>query len=202
MQLGEGREDAQAKMEFGMCIVRSNMSCKNIVYLTILVFWFGPIRVGPEYETRKDGELCVAFVAGAVWQTLVRSTILEMADIQTDAAVSSPESHAGRVSEALATTSPRSPQGPTAYTHTRIKFEACPLCAQGVFKPIGYATCEQHPLYWAGLDPIIVWTSCAACGHIFTDGYFSKSTLGELFAKSQTHQVRYPNIATALLFVF
>lgn len=141
------------------------------------------------------------------WANLIISTILEMADVQTDAAVSLPEAHVGRVtaSEALATTSPRarSPQGPTAvYTHTRIKYEACPLCAQGVFKPIGYATCEQHPLYWAGLDPVIVWTSCAACGHIFTDGYFSKSTLGELFAKSQTHQVQHANITAALLFVF
>jgi hypothetical protein len=74
--------------------------------------------------------------------------------------------------------------------HKRVLYVSCPLCGDAnSFASLGFAVCELHPLYWDGIDKTITWNSCRACGHVFTNGYFSSDTLKELFSRSQDHQV-------------
>jgi 2-polyprenyl-3-methyl-5-hydroxy-6-metoxy-1,4-benzoquinol methylase len=70
----------------------------------------------------------------------------------------------------------------------RILFERCPLCEGGNIKPLRTADCSQHPLYQPIIPRVMQWMRCAACAHVFTDGYFSAEVLPALFNTINDHQ--------------
>lgn len=71
----------------------------------------------------------------------------------------------------------------------RIAYDACPLCASPDFSPLRAGDCSHHALYRqsAGktgathpLTPLMHWCACRACGHVFTDGYFTPEAFERL----------------------
>jgi SAM-dependent methyltransferase len=70
----------------------------------------------------------------------------------------------------------------------RILYEACPLCASSDVTPCAEADCSRHVLYDPRLSPTIRWLGCRACGHIFTEGYFTDEACEILFGKTQAVQ--------------
>ncbi len=48
--------------------------------------------------------------------------------------------------------------------------------------------CAHHPLYNAALSPSILWKKCQACGHIFTEGYYTEAACQLIFSKTLEHQ--------------
>lgn len=71
----------------------------------------------------------------------------------------------------------------------RITYEACPLCASPDIMPIGEADCSRHALYDARFSPTIKWVACKACGHDFTEGYFTEEACEILFGRTHSHQL-------------
>ena len=70
----------------------------------------------------------------------------------------------------------------------RIAYQGCPLCEAASIERLGRYDCRNHPLYKAPLPPLMQWCRCAACGHVFTDGYFNEEALGVLFSRAHAHQ--------------
>src|SRR5215471_14185833 len=75
----------------------------------------------------------------------------------------------------------------------RVLFEACPLCAAQRFSVLRTGDCSRHPLYRSVVAPIMTWMRCEACGHVFTDGYFSPEVAAEIF--QQTNPGQHPGAA-------
>jgi protein O-GlcNAc transferase len=74
----------------------------------------------------------------------------------------------------------------TKQLDARIPYDACPLCGAKEISTILKADCSKHHLYKPAIPPIMTWCACAACGHVFTDGYFSDAALQIIF--SDTHE--------------
>lgn len=70
-------------------------------------------------------------------------------------------------------------------------YETCPLCKSPNTRQVGRADCSSHALYNTQLPSIINWHRCDACGHIFTDGYFTNEALEIIF--SEVHENQLPN---------
>lgn len=72
-------------------------------------------------------------------------------------------------------------------TNWRIPYNHCPLC-EGRGEFLRMSECRDHPLYRTPLPDQIAWHRCVACGHVFTDGYFSENALSVLFSGAQLSQ--------------
>jgi len=70
----------------------------------------------------------------------------------------------------------------------KIAFQACPLCAAPDPAPYLEADCTKHPGYRPPLPPVMRWMRCGSCGHIFTDGHWTKEALEIVFATVQDGQ--------------
>jgi protein O-GlcNAc transferase len=73
-------------------------------------------------------------------------------------------------------------------TLQRVAYQACPLCGGKAIERLGRYDCRNHPLYKAPLPSIMQWCRCAACGHVFTDGYFDDAALAVLFSDAHPNQ--------------
>jgi protein O-GlcNAc transferase len=76
----------------------------------------------------------------------------------------------------------------TPVVEPRIRYAGCPLCDHRDFPFVREADCTRHALYQPGLPPLMRWHRCAACGHVFTDGYFGPAALDLLFRKTHDNQ--------------
>lgn len=72
--------------------------------------------------------------------------------------------------------------------NSRIPYSRCPLCDSTDQTDFRKADCTRHPLYHPDLPPTVTWRKCGACGHVFTEGYFSDAALAILFAKTNEKQ--------------
>lgn len=70
----------------------------------------------------------------------------------------------------------------------RIRYECCPLCESLLMREHMTADCSQHPLYDPALSLFIRWKQCAACQHLFTEGYFTDEACRLIFGKTNEHQ--------------
>jgi SAM-dependent methyltransferase len=70
----------------------------------------------------------------------------------------------------------------------RIPYEACPLCDGRVLEEVCTASCAGHPRHRPGLPETLRWVRCAACDHVFVDGYFTDEALAILYAGRNPHQ--------------
>jgi len=58
-------------------------------------------------------------------------------------------------------------------------YSGCPLCL-GASVTLGFANCTKHPLWHEPLPPTIAWMSCAACGHVHNQSYWTDTGLTEI----------------------
>jgi protein O-GlcNAc transferase len=70
----------------------------------------------------------------------------------------------------------------------RIPYKACPLCDAAEFTLVHEADCTAHALYQPSLPPRIRWMLCGACGHCFTDGYWTPEAEAVIFSGAQDIQ--------------
>jgi len=70
----------------------------------------------------------------------------------------------------------------------RILYESCPLCGAAEHAQLLVADCSGHPSYREPLSKRMVWRQCGACGHIFTEGYYTEEALRLVFATTQKNQ--------------
>lgn len=70
----------------------------------------------------------------------------------------------------------------------RIAYTACPLCEATTLKHETTGDCSRHALYKREISPRITWLRCEACGHVFTDGYFTPEAAALIFTGTQTNQ--------------
>ncbi len=70
----------------------------------------------------------------------------------------------------------------------RILYTTCPLCEYSEIVPFAHADWSSHVLYSSKLDPIIHWLLCLRCEHVFTNGYWTQTSLDTLFAKTLSWQ--------------
>lgn len=68
----------------------------------------------------------------------------------------------------------------------RIPYTKCPVCGGDHFTHYFNAQCDWHESYHPRMAPTMEWVQCSSCGHIFTDGYYDKTALNELFFSSST----------------
>ena len=54
-----------------------------------------------------------------------------------------------------------------------VAYDACPVCDGADIPYQIEAKVSDHPLYKAELPPTVKWRACEACGHFFTEGYFT-----------------------------
>lgn len=73
-------------------------------------------------------------------------------------------------------------------------YDACPLCASQRIVHERAADCSRHPSWAPPLSPVINWSRCTACGHSFTEGYYTDAALAHVFARTQTNQAPGDNI--------
>ncbi|MEU6090744.1 hypothetical protein ABZ865_28835 [Streptomyces sp. NPDC047085] len=71
----------------------------------------------------------------------------------------------------------------------RVLYDACPLCSAPSNSTLRTEDCSQHPLYKPVVGPIMTWMRCAACEHVFTDGYFSGEVCAEVFSSTNPGQL-------------
>ncbi len=74
-------------------------------------------------------------------------------------------------------------------TSARIAYETCPLCESTDRYIVKKEDCSQHLLYDPIIPPVITWVACAACDHVFTDGYFSVEAQRVIFSRTEANQV-------------
>lgn len=67
-------------------------------------------------------------------------------------------------------------------------YQSCPLC-DGPFTPHRTATCTGHALWHDPLPQTLIWVRCLDCGHSFTQCYWTKAGLAEVFSKSHGNQL-------------
>jgi protein O-GlcNAc transferase len=81
---------------------------------------------------------------------------------------------------------------PATATHflrdARTAYDACPLCKAKDIPAVKEADCTQHPIYHPSLPPTMTWCRCGACGHVFTQGYFTPEAASVVFSKTVPHQ--------------
>ena len=64
----------------------------------------------------------------------------------------------------------------------RILFETCPLCGSAAITRHRTGDCSRHALYKPPLSPTMTWMRCEACGHVFTEGYFTPEAAALVFS--------------------
>ncbi|MBI5434538.1 MAG: class I SAM-dependent methyltransferase [Planctomycetes bacterium] len=79
----------------------------------------------------------------------------------------------------------------------RIRFETCPLCECRTFVPLGETGCRTHAAWSAELPEKLAWVGCQACGHVFTDGYWSEAALARIFATEHAQQTPGQDVEAA-----
>ena len=62
---------------------------------------------------------------------------------------------------------------PTPALDAHVPYDACPVCDGADIPYQIEAKVSDHPLYKAELPPTVKWRACEACGHFFTEGYFT-----------------------------
>jgi len=70
----------------------------------------------------------------------------------------------------------------------RIPFGKCPLCECPELANAARGDVSGHPLYHPSLERIVQWKRCTACGHVFTQGYFSDEALKLVFRSTHENQ--------------
>lgn len=70
----------------------------------------------------------------------------------------------------------------------RIAFGRCPLCECPDLADSAKADCSGHPLYHPSLGRLVQWKQCTACGHVFTEGYFTDEALKLVFSRTHDNQ--------------
>jgi len=70
----------------------------------------------------------------------------------------------------------------------RIPYAGCPLCEDKAVRARTTVDCSKHALYKDVLSPEMTWLECGACGHSYTEGYFSKEALAVVFSGTQESQ--------------
>lgn len=70
----------------------------------------------------------------------------------------------------------------------RIPFSKCPLCEGTALADAARGDVSGHPLYHPSLERIVQWKRCTACGHVFTEGYFSDKALQLIFSRTHENQ--------------
>jgi protein O-GlcNAc transferase len=70
----------------------------------------------------------------------------------------------------------------------RIAYEACPLCENPEFSHIRVAERPADHPFAAATAPAIIWCQCGACGHVFTEGYYSAEARETAFGQPAPHQ--------------
>lgn len=70
----------------------------------------------------------------------------------------------------------------------RILYGKCPLCEGAQLADAAKGDASGHPLYHPSLERIMQWKRCAACGHVFTEGYFSDEALKLIFSSTHENQ--------------
>lgn len=71
---------------------------------------------------------------------------------------------------------------------SRLLYDACPLCSAPEISALRTGDCSRHPLYKPVIAPTMAWMRCAACGHVFTDGYFTDEASAEIFSATNPNQ--------------
>ncbi|MFB7468437.1 class I SAM-dependent methyltransferase [Streptomyces sp. NPDC056224] len=77
---------------------------------------------------------------------------------------------------------------PPVTNRPRLLYDACPLCSAAAISALRTGDCSGHPLYRPVVGPTINWMRCAACGHVFTDGYFTDEVAAEIFSSANPNQ--------------
>jgi protein O-GlcNAc transferase len=72
--------------------------------------------------------------------------------------------------------------------NARILFERCPLCDNESLRAYTTGDCSRHTLYQDSLPAVMQWKQCIACGHIFTEGYFTEEACNLIFNKTHEYQ--------------
>ena len=62
---------------------------------------------------------------------------------------------------------------PVSAGAARVPYDRCPLCDGADIPYQIEARLTAHPLWKPELPPTVKWRSCAGCGHVFTEGYFT-----------------------------
>ncbi len=70
----------------------------------------------------------------------------------------------------------------------RILFDKCPLCESPELAHAATGDCSGHPLYHRSLSNLIRWKRCAACAHVFTEGYYTEEATRLIFSRTQAQQ--------------
>ncbi len=70
----------------------------------------------------------------------------------------------------------------------RILYQSCPLCESKMTSMHRAADCSKHLHYDKRLEPVIRWKKCTDCGHVFTEGYYSKEACEIIFGKTHENQ--------------
>lgn len=81
----------------------------------------------------------------------------------------------------------------------RVRYGCCPLCEATGFTHVKDVDCTSHSLYHADLPGTLTWLECVACGHVYTDGYWSDEANALLLgAVSDPMQIFNPKTMEAL----
>jgi hypothetical protein len=70
----------------------------------------------------------------------------------------------------------------------RIGYRACPLCDSADIPYHIEADTTRHALYKPVLPKTMKWRSCAGCGHMFTEGYYTPEMCEVIFSDTQPVQ--------------
>lgn len=70
----------------------------------------------------------------------------------------------------------------------RVPYPACPLCGSMDIPLVIGADCSKHPIFQAGIPPVMNWRECRGCSHVFTEGYFDDAEAAFVFSKTQPSQ--------------
>lgn len=71
---------------------------------------------------------------------------------------------------------------------TRTLYECCPLCDAHDIPYQVEARVTNHPLYKPQLPPTMKWRGCSACGHVFTEGYYTPAACEIIFSTTHANQ--------------
>ena len=70
----------------------------------------------------------------------------------------------------------------------RVLFGQCPLCNCPHLIDSVIGNCSGHHSYHESLDPVMRWKQCAACAHLFTEGYYTPAACDLIYSKTMAMQ--------------
>lgn len=73
-------------------------------------------------------------------------------------------------------------------TSLQIQYSSCPLCSTEGQTHIATGNITKHALYQDFLPPEIKWFRCAACDHVFTEGYWTDEAQAKIFQRTHDNQ--------------